>query len=260
MSENIFGNEGRGSNKKMGWISVLTVSTIIVAWFSVTEFSGSANKLKIPYPSSVWITVLQLNVGIFSQVGVTLYRILSGFIIGSLTGILVGIAMTSSRIVEAIVDPIVEALRPCPPLAFIPFFILWMGIGDLPKIVLVALGAFLTLVVVTVEAIKNVPRVYIHAAQTLGADSKQLYTTIIINSIVPNIVGGIRVAFGMSFALGIAAEFMGAQRGIGYIIMVAQRTLQTPAILYGMLWLAITSYIADRVLRSVTRHILRWTE
>src|SRR6185312_12200538 len=103
-----------------------------------------------------------------------------------------------------LLDPIIEILRPIPPLAFIPFIILWVGIGVGGMLVLIAFGSFLTLVVTTVEATRTVSPVYVQAARTLGASSRHVYRTVVFPAIVPNIMGGVRVAMGMSFAVGIA--------------------------------------------------------
>ena len=119
---------------------------------------------------------------------------------------------------------------------------------------------FLTLVVTTTEAVKSVPPVYIHAARTLGASQATVYRTVILHAISPTVFGGIRLAAALSFTIAIAAEFMGAQTGIGYVIIVAQRTLATHAILYGIVLLAVTSFLTDRVIQRMGRYVLRWTE
>ena len=246
-----------------GWllrhIGLLGIIILLIAWFVVSELRLVSN-LKLPYPIGVWQTVVQLNWGIFLHLGVTLYRVFAGFAIGSILGIIIGLLMSWKPTINSLLDPFVEAIRPIPALAFIPFFILWMGIGDKGKLVLVALGSFLTLVITTTEAVRNVPPVYIYAAQTLGASESSVYRSVILNAIVPNLMGGIRIAAAGSFALEIASEFMGAQTGIGYIIMVAQRTLQTDSILYGMIILAVISFGTDRAIRAIGRYVTRWTE
>ena len=113
-------------------------------------------------------------------------------------------------------DPLVESIRPVPVIAMIPFFLMWFGIDETGKFILITLGVFAILVVSTVEAVRNVPSKYILAAQTLGASKWQRFRTIIVPAIVPELVGPLRVAAALSFTLVVAAEFMGAQTGIGY--------------------------------------------
>ena len=240
-------------------LSFLSVFVLIAAWVVVTRLE-LVSDLKMPTPEGVWDTATQIKFRVFGDLGLTLYRVFVGFVVGGALGIAVGLLMSLSRVVRLLLDPLIEIFRPIPPLAFIPFIILWMGIGDGGKLVLIGLGSFLTLVVTTVEATRTVPPVFIQAARTLGASSGHVYRTVILPAIVPNIMGGVRVALGMSFAVGIAAEFMGAQRGIGYIMIVSQRTLQTDAVLYAMIILAIVAFLSDRLVRRIGRSVTGWAE
>lgn len=251
---------GRRRSAPIRALGLVTVITIVGLWVVVTEVLHAVSPLKVPYPSGLWTTVTQLGLYVFVHIGSTLFRVFSGFLLGALVGIATGLLMSMKPAIGALLDPVIEALRPIPALAFIPFFILWMGIGDEAKILLVALGSFLTLVISTVEAVKNVPPVFVQAAQTLGAGSTTVYRTVVLPAIIPTIFSGIRLAAALSFTLAIASEFMGAQTGLGYVILVAQRTLATDAILYGIVILAITSFVTDRVIQRIGRRATRWTE
>ena len=166
--------------------------------------------------------------------------------------------MTWNTWINSVLDPLIEGFRPIPAIALIPFFILWFGIGDLGKLILTAIGGFTVMVVTTIEAVKNVSPIYIMAARTLGADRWAIYRTIILPAITPTLIGGLRVTIALSFALVIAAEFMGAQSGLGYLIMLARRTLQTDAILVGIIIIGITSWIVDRMVRILGDYLTRW--
>ena len=132
-------------------------------------------------------------------------------------GVTIGLMMSYSKIIDAILDPIVESIRPVPVIAMIPFLIMWFGIGEAGKIFLITLGVFAIIVVSTLEAVKNVPKIYVRAAKTLGASNNQIFRTIIIPGMIPGIIGPLRVATALSFTLVVAAEFMGAQQGLSLI-------------------------------------------
>lgn len=248
------------SARRRAVLGVVPVGTILAGWVLCTEVLALANPLKVPYPSALFTTMTQMGAYIFTHVGATALRLYSGLTLGVVVGVLFGLAMAWSPRFDALFDPIIEILRPIPALAFIPFFILWMGIADPPKILLVAMGCFLTMVVTTLESARNQPRDYLRAARTLGASDLRIYRTVVLPGIFPLIFPGIRLAAGLAFTLVVAAEFMGAQQGLGYLILVAQRTLDTSAMLYGIVVIAILSYATDFLIRKVGSHIMRWTD
>tara|TARA_Y100001970_G_C13978608_1_gene721946 strand:- start:502 stop:921 length:420 start_codon:yes stop_codon:yes gene_type:complete len=137
---------------------------------------------------------------------------------------------------------------------------MWFGIGEVGKLVLITLGVFAIIVVSTLEAVKNVPRIYIRAARTLGANENQIFRTIIIPGMIPGIIGPLRVATALSFTLVVAAEFMGAQQGVGYRIMEARRLFVTDVILLNVIIITILAGIADRLVRYITDYLTRWSE
>jgi len=236
-----------------------TVVALVIVWYAISTI---VHPLFLPSPAEVFgrsYFVYHDTLG--SDILYSLMRIVLGLVLGSLLGIGLGIAMSWSKIVEWWFDPIVEIVRPIPVLALIPLFILWFGIGELGKILLIAFGVFVRQVVITREAIKNVPSVYLKAAQTLGATEKaQLFRTVIFPSITPEIIGGLRVTVAAAFGYCAAAEFLGAQRGIGYMIIRARRYLYTFAVIFGIILFSSFSLIADRFVRYLDHRINIWTE
>jgi len=202
---------------------------------------------------------VRLHDVIFYDVLITLIRVALGFGAGTLLGIGLGLAMSYNRKVLYFFDPLVESMRPVPVIAMIPFFLMWFGIDETGKFLLITLGVFAILVVSTVEAVRNVPRKYILAAQTLGASKAQRFRTIIIPAIAPELIGPLRVATALSFTLVVAAEFMGAQAGIGYRILEARRMLNTDVILLGVVVIGLLAGLADMLVRAATTHITRWS-
>ena len=216
--------------------------------------------IKFPTPLMVINAFYELLFTVLNHIGATMFRVLTGFLVGSIAGIGFGLFMGLNPSVNKYLNPLVESSRPVPPIATIPFFILWFGIGDLGKILLIIVGCALVMIVNTVEAIRNVPPIYVKAAQTLGARNNSIYKTIIMPAIIPHIIAGLRVASALSFSLAIAAEYMGAQSGIGYVVMLARRTLKTENIMLGILLLGILSSLLDTGIRLVGNYLTRWSE
>ena len=256
--------EARQRARRMLLISVATILFLLLAWiFVTTEWQGAeplVKKFKLPGPLRVLETLWEVRHTIIRQSAITLYRVCLSFFGGSALGVLVGLVMSRYRVVFAILVPIIEALRPVPPVALIPFFILWFGIGLFGQVLLAGLGCFMVMVVSTIEAVRNVPRIYIQAARSLGAQQEHIYRTVILPAIVPELIAGWRVALALAFGLMAAAEMMGAQEGIGFMIMVARRSLNTPTILLGIIIIGLEAALADRLLHFFTRLLTRWTE
>jgi len=242
------------------FLGVATVVTVLAAWYLVTVVMPLIPSLFFPSPPDVLRALVELRYSIIQHSLVTLYRVLTSFSVGSMIGILIGLLMSRSRIVYAILDPVIEALRPVPPIALIPFFILWFGIGNFGKVLLSGLGCFMVLVVNTVVAVRNVPPIYVRAAASLGADSRTIYRTVVVPAIVPSLVSGWRVAAALAFALTVAAELMGAQSGLGFLVMVARRSLQTDVILLSVIILSIEAWFVDRAIRVLSNRVTPWME
>lgn len=241
-------------------VSLATVVAALLAWYLVTMRLALVPSLFFPSPRDVWETLVQVRSTILVHAGVTLLRVLASFAIGSMVGVVVGLLMSRFAFLYGLLDPFIEALRPVPPIALIPFFILWFGLGDLGKLLLAGLGCFMVLVIGTVEAVRNVPRIYFQAARSLGASDSYAYRTVVLKAITPELISSLRVALALAFGLTIAAELMGAQSGIGYLMMVARRSLNTQTILLGIIVIGIEAWLADRALRALTARATTWTE
>lgn len=239
--------------------SITTIVVFIIAWFLLTTTWKLIPSLKFPSPNDVFSTFIQVRTTIFQHSYITLLRVLVSFALGSLIGVVVGLIMTRFQVIFGLLNPIIEAFRPIPPIALIPFFILWFGIGDFGKLLLSGIGCFMVMVVNTIEAVRNVPRIYLQAAASLGAEDSYSYRTVIVPAIVPELIAGLRVGLALAFGLTIAAELMGAQTGVGYLIMVARRSLNTPTILLGIIIIGLEAWLCDQLLGVLTRSVTKWT-
>jgi ABC-type nitrate/sulfonate/bicarbonate transport system permease component len=182
---------------------------------------------------------------------ISLRRILIGFVIGVAGGIALGSAMSASRVVRHLVDPVIEILRPLPPLAFIPLFIVWLGIGETPKEVLIVVGVVPLMAVMTVAALDEVPEDLRLCARTLGASRFYTLLHVQIRAAVPYILTGMRLAMAGAWSSIVAVEMIAATSGLGYTIMQAGDYLDTALVFAGILMIAIAALILDAGLRGL---------
>lgn len=240
------------------WVSIVVVLAVFALWWVATTGTGWIRPLFFPTPESVGKAAATLQMTLAKDAGATLMRVLTSWLGGSALGVIVGLLMARSRWVMYALNPIIEALRPVPPVALIPFVILWFGIGDDGKIFLGALGCFMVMVVNTTVAVSNVPTVYRQAAQSLGATPNTVYRRVLLPAIVPEILSGLRIGSALAFAVIVAAEFVGADVGVGRLIMQASRTLNTPVVLLGTVVVAIMAVLVDQLTTRVSRYVTRW--
>lgn len=239
-------------------LSITTIMVIISIWVIVSEMH-LVPTLFLPSPEDLWVSFTSLIAKFPGDIFASLFlRILPGFILGVSLGTLLGVFMAMNNSGKAIFEPIVEILRPLPPLALIPLLILWFGIGYPTQILLIAFGSFIIMVVNSYEAVRNVSPIFVHAAITLGANSNQVFRNVIIPAIVPDIIAGIRVSAAASFGYCVAAELMGAMTGIGYRLVLARRYLLTGNIIVILALIAALSFSIDFFIRRIDRGMTTW--
>jgi taurine transport system permease protein len=232
------------------WVVVLAVYAFVVPQM--------VSALRFPGPLLVLAAVQRIGVDLVFHALATLQLVLSGFLVGSLLGVIVGFLMFAIPAVDSLLFSFIEFVRPVPPIALIPFFILWFGLNPAAQVGLVALGCFMVLVISTREALNKVSVDTRRAARSLGASGYSYYVEILLWAIMPSLTGPLRVSLALAFALAVAAEFMGAQSGLGFLMMIARRTLQTETILLGVIILGLESAIMDWLLRTVMKRLTRW--
>lgn len=240
-------------------ISGVVIVLTLLLWWLLTSVTEVIPPLRFPAPGEVVTSARTLSDTLVSDAVATFVRVVVSWAIGSALGVAVGLLMARSRVIFWALTPLVEALRPVPPVALIPFVILWFGIGETGKIVLGVLACFMTMVVNTVVAAGNVNPIYARAALSLGASNGQLYRTIVLRAIVPELLSGLRIGSALAFAVVVAAEFQGAQEGIGRLIMQASRTLNTPSVLVGTVVIALLAFLLDRLIKLASDRVTRWS-
>lgn len=180
-------------------------------------------------------------------------RILAGWGAGVVIGVALGGVMASVRIVRYLLDPLIEITRPLPPLAFIPLFIVWFGIGETPKFALILIGVVPVMIIATVAALDAVPTELVQASRSLGATPFWSLLTVRLRSALPSIITGMRLAMGGAWTSIVAVELIAATSGLGYVINNAGVNLQTPLVISGILAISVLGILFDGALRLLHR-------
>ena len=232
---------------------------LVAIWLFVTETDRVSN-IFLPTAGDLWQSLGDMKDQLPGAILASVSMVLTGFLLGTAIGVLLGLVMAYSQLARELGGDVLDFLRPVPIFALIPLFVLWFGIGRAPQIALVTLGTAVILGVTTVEAIRNIPSLYIRAALTLGADRRRIYRTIILPWIFPHLLGAIRLAAAASWGLGVAAEFMGAQTGLGYLMIIRQQYLDTSGIILIVGIYAALALALDFAIRTIERPLTKWTE
>lgn len=218
----------------------------------------------LPAPEAVaarFVSILKdgyQNSSLLEHVGSSVLRVLAGFIVGSIVGIPLGYAMGLSSWLRGWFDPIVEFMRPVPPLALIPLIIIWFGIGEVGKVVLLFLATLWVMVIAARAGVAGVRISKIHAAYSLGASKWQILLHVIIPNSLPDVFTGARVAMGVCWGTVVAAELVAAQRGAGMMILVASKFQLTDIVLMGIIVIGVIGYSIDISLRFLERKLVPW--
>lgn len=187
---------------------------------------------------------------------ISLVRVAVGFVSGSLLAVLVGIPMGRIRLINDVLDPIIELLRYLSPTAMIPIAVIWFGIGELAKYFLIFWGTFFIVLINTAAGVARTPIARQRAAQCLGATSLQIFVLVILPSAIPYVIVGMRIAMASSFMSIIPAEILAADSGLGYLLQTAGLLLQTDRIFVALAAISIIGFITDRLFRWAANHTL----
>ena len=227
-------------------IGALSIPLFLVAWELVAR-SGVVNAVLFPPPSVVAVAVLEWVRGgqFFADLGASLYRVVTGFVIGAAMGIVLGVLTGQFPLISSLLSPLFHILRPIPPIAFVPIVILWFGLSEAGKLFLVVWGVFFTVWLSAHIGVQKVDRGLIRAALMLGTPRRQMLQEIVLLGALPYIMVGLRTAVSISFYTLVAAELAGAFAGIVYRIEIAQQNLQTGQVMGGLAALGLMSFVAD---------------
>ena len=243
--------------------SLLVVAALLLLWVLSSAFAW-IDPIFWPTIGGTWDRLVKLategfrNVPLWSHIGISVYRVLSGVFYGALVGIPLGFAMALSPVARGLFDPIVEFMRPIPPLALIPLVILWFGIDETAKIFLLFLAALFIMTLAARSGAASVRIAKVHAAYSLGASRGQVLRHVILPNALPEIFTGLRTSMGVCWGTVVAAELVAADRGIGSMIMIAKNFLQTDTVVLGIVLIGLIGTIIEILMRWLERRLIPW--
>jgi taurine transport system permease protein len=236
---------------------------LVAAWIAATA-SGMVPTVFLPGPADLWDSAVELATEgykdrpLLDHIGFSLMRVVAGFGAGALAGTALGLLMGWRGWIDALFAPFIEFLRPLPQLAYLVLLIVWLGIGETPKIVLLFLAALPVAAVAARDGVRRVPFARFAAARTLGASEAQLFRHVVLPSALPDILIGARLALGIVYGTLIAAEIIAGSSGLGWMIVDAGRFLRSEQVFVGVLLIGLMGLLLDRLLVFAERRIVHW--
>lgn len=240
-------------------ISLLSPLACLLLW-ELSVRAGFLDGRFFPPPSRVLsaLGTMVLSGELWAHLSASLWRIAAGFVLGAVPGILAGLAMGWSRAVRAVLDPLVAATYPLPKIAILPLLLLIFGIGEASKVAVVAIAVFFMVVITTAHGVKQIDPALILAARSLGAGGSRLFTRVVLPASLPAVFTGLRLALGMSLLVLVAAEFVAADRGIGFLIWISWSTLSVTRMYAGLVTIALLGLLFTGVLERAGKALMPW--
>ncbi|RBP65293.1 NitT/TauT family transport system permease protein [Alkalibaculum bacchi] len=236
---------------------VLVSISVLVGIWQIVCATGRYEPSLLPSPMDVVRSMKELleDGTLILHIQVSMTRFLIGYITASIAGIVLGLILGWYQKLWAFIDPIVQVLRPISPIAWFPFIVLWFGIGDAPAIVIIFIAAFYPVLLSTVNGIRKVDQVYLKVAQNFEMNQFQLLTKIVLPAAFPIIANGLHMALGSSWVFLVAGEMVGAQSGLGYLIIDARNSLRLDLVLAGIIFIGLSGLILDMIIKKVEKNI-----
>ena len=188
----------------------------------------------------------------------SLYRVVAGFLIGAGLALPLGLLMGASPRIYELFNPLMQILRPIPPIAYIPLAILWFGLGNPPSFFLIAIGAFFPVLMNTIAGVRQVDGIYLRAARNLGVNQWTMFTRVILPAATPYILAGVRIGIGTAFIVVIVSEMIAVNDGLGFRILEAREFMWSDKIIAGMITIGLLGLFIDTAVSRLNNHLLRW--
>lgn len=267
----VLNDKPRQSTLKWRWplsrqltLSVATLAVLLAVWWAVAALQ-LISPLFLPPPGQVLQKLITIagpqgfmDATLWQHLAASLTRIVIALLAAVLIGV-VGIAMGLNSTVRGILDPLIELYRPVPPLAYLPLMVIWFGIGETSKILLIYLAIFAYAVAMSALAgVKSAQQVRIRAARSLGASRAQVLWLVILPGALPEILTGLRIGLGVGWSTLVAAELIAATRGLGFMVQSVGEFLATDVVLAGIAVIAIIAFLLELGLRALQRRLTPW--
>jgi taurine transport system permease protein len=256
------------------WLGMASVAVILAVWEAVRAL-GLVNKLFLPTPTEIWIEAqkqawsatartqtffgtFQGSSPILESAITSTRRVLVGFAMASLAAVPLGVIIGTSRVAKAISDPVISLIRPLPSLSWIPLSILWFGIGEEQKYMIVFMGTFASALLYVMEATRRVDPLLIKAARNLGASQAAVMREVVLPGSLPGIISGLKVCLALAWTTVLSAEMVAATRGLGALIWFGKDWNRMDIVMVGMACISLTVLTIDTLFRRVEHRLLPW--
>lgn len=254
----------RTAFKQANTYKALTFSTLgilIAAWCLLT-YGGAIDKVFLPSPGAVLLSFVDMyREGVLLPYTLaSIYRVMVGWALAVVAAVPLGMLIGTSKKAEALVEPIIDFARYLPVVALVPLTLLYFGIGDLQKFVIIFLGTFFQLVLMVSDVVSSVQRDLLRASATLGASKWQTYHMVLIPASMPGIMDNLRITIGWAWTYLVVAELVAANSGLGYMVLRAQRFLATDRIFAGLIIIGLVGLGTDYLFKWLTKIIVPWRE
>ena len=255
------GGNASAERARAVWRSSVGFLVVLGAW-QLLAAAGWINAVLLPSPLRLVETFVEMakDGTLARHVTASIERVIVGFVLASLAGLTCGVILGWFRGLSDFAKPVIEALRPIPPIAWTPIAILWFGIGNAPSYFLVFIGAVFPVFVNTFAAVRNIDRTQINAALCLGASPRMVIFDVLIPASLPVIFPGLRIALGVGWMCVVAAELIAAQSGLGYMIQQSRMLLQTQQVVTGMITIGIIGFAMNSLMTLAERRLIPWRE
>ncbi|MDY0276477.1 MAG: ABC transporter permease [Acholeplasma sp.] len=238
---------------------------IIAIWFILTiPALNLVNQSLIPSPMKVVNTFFDIlkngynSIPFYKHLGASFGRLFLAIFLAIITAIPLGLLSGYVKKIETVISSIVEFVRPLPPLAYYMLLILWMGIGDTSKVVLLFIAAFAPIYIACVQAVKLVKEDYVLSAKSLGATNFEVFKNVVFPSALPNIFTGVRTAIGVAYTTLVSAEMVASVSGIGWMILDASNYLKSDVIFVGIIIIGVSAILIDKLVQALEKRLVFW--
>ena len=233
---------------------------VFLAAWALATFGGAIDAMFLKDPVYTLKTGINLfrEFGFSKDVGITVFRVVGGFVLAALVAVPLGIAMGAFKPIEAFFEPFVSFARYLPASAFIPLLILWAGIGETQKLAVIFIGSVFQIILMVAVIVGSTRRDLIEAAYTLGADAGRIVRRVMLPGAAPQIAETLRLVLGWAWTYVIVAELVGAESGIGHMIMDSQRLLDTGQMIFGIFCIGVIGLVSDLAFKWANRRLYPW--
>jgi sulfonate transport system permease protein len=248
------------STKQLAIGSIIPI-LLIVLW-EVFSRLGVLPPNQLPAPSVILQKIVSMiqDGSLWGHIGITFYRVMVGFVLGTVVAVILGAIVGFFRLAEQLFDPLLQAFRSIPSLAWVPLFLLWFSFGETSKILLIAVGVFFPVYLNIVSGVKGVDRKLIEVGKIYGFSTYQLIKNIILPASLPSFLVGLRSGLGLGWMFVVAAELMGASQGLGYLLVFGQNMSSPDIIIASIILFALLGKASDAFLKAIEDKALHWQD